>query len=319
MASLAPGASDATTFTGVHTITQAEIDAGTFTNTATTTGTPPTGTDVVDTDTDTQNFTPTPGIELVKSGTIDDGANNVVDEGDVINYAFTVTNTGNVTLSNITLSDPDATISGGPIASLAPSASDATTFTGVHTITQAEIDAGTFTNTATTTGTPPTGSNVVDTDTDTQNFTPIPSLTIVKTQTSGPSPVSVKGDVIGYTIVVINDGNQSLTNVIVGDLLPDGTTGTLAGPIESGTADGILSVNETFTYTISYTVTQADIEAGSSLVNTASVVTTELPIPEKDKATTPYAPPIPISNWAIIFGVFLIGASIAYRFRRRLA
>jgi hypothetical protein len=62
------------------------------------------------------------------------------------------------------------TVSGGPIASLAPGAIDNTTFTAVHTLTQTDIDAGTFTNTATATGTPPTGPDVTDTDDDTQTF-----------------------------------------------------------------------------------------------------------------------------------------------------
>ena len=113
----------------------------------------------------------------------------------------------------------------------------------------------------------------------------IPSLTIVKTQTSGANPVSAPGS-LGYQIVVTNDGSLNLTNVIVNDTLPDGSTGSLSGPTESGAADGVLAPGETFTYTTSYTVTQADIDTGVTLTNTASVVTDELTTPEIDTADT---------------------------------
>ncbi|WP_449274523.1 DUF7507 domain-containing protein [Lacihabitans lacunae] len=53
------------------------------------------------------------------------------------------------------------------------------------------------------------------------------------------------------------------------------------------TNNNILEVGETFTYTISYAVTQADIDAGNTLVNIATVKTTETPIVKTDTAATP--------------------------------
>ena len=47
---------------------------------------------------------------------------------------FTVTNTGNVTLTNVTVTDPGVTMLGGPIASLAPGAVDNATFTASYII-----------------------------------------------------------------------------------------------------------------------------------------------------------------------------------------
>ncbi len=58
------------------------------------------------------------------------------------------------------------------------------------------------------------------------------------------------------------------------------------------TADGILEVGETWTYTISYTVTSGDIASGSNLVNTASVVTDQVPGPTQDDETTPITIPL---------------------------
>ena len=77
--------------------------------------------------------------------------------GQVVPYTLAVTNTGNVTLTNVTVTDPKVTVTGGPLAKLEVGASDSTTFKGVYTLTQADIDAGKVDNTATTKGTPPSG------------------------------------------------------------------------------------------------------------------------------------------------------------------
>ncbi|MFC1893291.1 DUF4382 domain-containing protein [Chloroflexota bacterium] len=170
IASLAPGASDSTTFTASYTITQADIDAGSVDNTATATGTPPVGDDVSDDDDESVNLPQSPGIELIKTGTWNDDGDCIPEVGETISYTFKVTNTGNVTLTNVTVTDPNVTVSGGPIASLAPGASDSTTFTASYTITQADIDAGSVDNTATATGTPPVGDDVSDDDDETVNL-----------------------------------------------------------------------------------------------------------------------------------------------------
>ena len=74
-------------------------------------------------------------------------------------YTFSVTNTGNVTLTNIVLEDIalDAAAT-CLVPSLAPGAS--TTCTGTHTITQDEANIGRVDNTATVIGTAPDNSVV---------------------------------------------------------------------------------------------------------------------------------------------------------------
>ena len=124
------------------------------------------------------------------------------------------------------------------------------------------------------------------------NFTKIKndstsSLTVSKTQTGGPSVVSTAGDVLDYTIVITNTGSTSQNNVVTTDTLPDGSIGALSAFRESVTANNILEVGETWTYTISYTVTQVQIDRGMDLTNTASVVTNEVPGPTVDAAITP--------------------------------
>ena len=127
------------------------------------------------------SFVPTPRLSLSKTGTLndDDGATGVT-AGDTISYVFTVTNTGNVTITDITLADTGATITGGPITSLAPGESDSTTFSATYTVTQTDIDAGMYTNTATVTG-DGTGTDDVtaqDDDTQTLDVTPPPPASI---------------------------------------------------------------------------------------------------------------------------------------------
>ncbi len=91
-------------------MTQAEIDAGTFTNTADVAATDPDGPPggVTDDDPDTQELEQTPGIVILKVGTLNDEDSNGVSEGDTISYLITVANTGNVTLSSVVVSDTGA-------------------------------------------------------------------------------------------------------------------------------------------------------------------------------------------------------------------
>src|SRR5699024_5486203 len=91
---LAPG--ESLTGTATYTLTQADVDAGQVVNTATTTGTPPSGPPVEDEDEHEQPLTSTPAIDLVKTGVI---------KGDEVTYTFVVTNTGNVTLTDVTVHD----------------------------------------------------------------------------------------------------------------------------------------------------------------------------------------------------------------------
>ena len=270
IASLAPGAIDTTSYTASYTITQQDIDAGVFSNQATATGTTPSGSDVTDlSGTSVDNDTPTdtpicqdPAIALIKVGTYDDG-DCTSEVGDVITYAFSVTNTGNVTLTNVIVADPLVTMLGGPIASLAPGAIDTASYTASYIITQQDIDAGVFSNQATATGTTPSGSDVTDlsgtsVDNDTPTDTPIcqdASIALIKVGTYDDGDcTSEVGDVITYTFSVHNTGNVTLTNVVVADPLVT----MLGGPIAS-LAPGAI---DTTSYTASYTITQQDIDAG---------------------------------------------------------
>ncbi len=85
------------------------------------------------------------------------------------------------------------------------------------------------------------------------------------TKVADVASVDAAGDVINYTVTVDNTGNISLTNVTVDDtLLGEGGLTYQSGDTDS---DGELDVTETWTYTGQYIVTQADMDAGTTLHN----------------------------------------------------
>ncbi|MFA9187453.1 DUF7507 domain-containing protein [Flavobacterium magnesitis] len=217
-------------------------------------------------------------ISLTKDGTyVDTNNDGITNVGDQISYTFVVKNTGNVSLTNIQVTDNNATVMGGPITTLAPGASDNNSFTAIHTITQEDIDAGQVDNLATAKGTAPTGQDVTATSTDPtpcQNCTPInpvcttctiteltqtPSIALVKTASVGGT--GIVGDVITYTFAVTNTGNTTLTNVVVTDpMVGLAITGNPIATLAVGASSSVI--------TGTYTITQADVDAGK-VVNTA--------------------------------------------------
>ena len=274
---LAIGEVDMTTFTGTYTLTQADVDNGSFMNVATVTGEDPSGNPVTD---DGEEETPVPqnpDISLLKESMLNDtNGDGFIQPGETIDYVFTVINTGNVTITNVTVTDPAVTVMGGPIPVFTPGSIDNTTFTGVYTVTQADIDAGGFENVAVGGGTDPNGDPVMDDSDDPQDptdvdpngdgdpddptFTPIvlnPMISLTKQgvfQDENGDGFSQAGETVSYIFVVTNTGNTTLTNITIADPL----VVLMGGPIATllpGQSDGT-------TFTGSYTLTQADIDSG---------------------------------------------------------
>ena len=233
-----------------------------------------------------------PAITLVKSASLTDPSQYVV--GASVTYSFVVTNTGNVPLTAVAVTDTAFSGTGAPPAVSCPSADLAVaatmTCSGSYTITQADIDAGTVTNTATATGTPPSGPAVTDTSDAVISGSPAPSLDLVKTVDASAvdTPARV-GNILTYMFTVTNTGNVSLQNVAVTDPHPG------LGPLVyswPGTA-GVLGPQQSATATVTYAVTQTDIDAGS-VANTATAngtTTGGTPVPSGPASTVvPLAP-----------------------------
>ena len=233
-------------------------------------GEPPAGTEIIVDP--IGNFIPAPGIHLVKSASVDSDCADVA--GETVSYTFTVTNTGNVELSNIDLSDTFAenlTFTGGDTdADGKLDVNETWTYTGDHTVTQDEIDDngggdGELENTATVTG-DYSSTTVSDDDSANVEVCQFPGIAIEKTAAldDGGDCVDEDGDIINYTYSVTNTGNVALDNVVVVDdkvtvVADDGDSdGFNDGDLDE---DGLLDVNETWTYSASYTATQADIDS----------------------------------------------------------
>ena len=271
---LAPGAS-VTCSSKTYTLTQADVDAGTVDNTATTTGTAPSGTKVTASDSTSTPVLRSAGIDLLKSvESLSDPDGNGIDAGDVLTFSFKVTNTGNVTLNPVTVHDPllggaspNVTCPAGP---LAPGAS-VTCSTKTYTLTQADVDSGERANTATATGTSPTGVKVNDTS---STLTPLPAGPAIALDKVASPIVDVDGngadagDTITYSFKVTNTGNVTLNPVTVNDPLFGGASPNVtcpAGPLAPGAS--VTCSSKT------YTLTQADVDAGK-VDNTATTTGT---------------------------------------------
>jgi uncharacterized repeat protein (TIGR01451 family) len=180
-ATLAPNATQV--FTATYTMSQLDVDHGAgiasgVSNTAGATGTTPAA--VVynipngSKATATTTIPAGPKLTIAKVAvlTTDTNANSKADLGDVVTYTYTVTNTGNVSMTAVSVNDlhgtpavavplgaggitsetltvpgplgagasSDATANNGIWSVLAPGAT--VTFTWVHTVTQAEVDHG---------------------------------------------------------------------------------------------------------------------------------------------------------------------------------
>ena len=197
--------------------------------------------------------------------------NGFAKAGDVINYTINVTNTGSSTLSNVTVTDAGAdagSISPASIASLAAGAS--ATVTARHTVTQANVSAGSYSNQASVSGTDPSGITVTNPRSDNPATPAVDDPTIVTaTSTAVGSIKLAKTGVftsyyIAYTFVISNTGNSVLTNVRLTDTKLNLNNSLITLPA------GGLQPGANVTYTLNYTLTQADKDAGS-VANNASV------------------------------------------------
>lgn len=121
-------------------------------------------------------------------------------------------------------------------------------------------------------------------------MSPMAGFTVEKIQSGGPNPATVPGDVLEYTITIVNTGDVPLTGVVATDTLPDGTVVILSDPVESITADGVLEIGEQWVYESAYTASLDDISASTPLVNTVSVEVDEVSGPQVDSADTPVVP-----------------------------
>ncbi|AZA14614.1 DUF11 domain-containing protein [Corynebacterium choanae] len=286
---LAPG--EVATCIATVEITQDDVDQSvTISNTAVATGTdanrnvadPAEATATVDTIEDAS-------LELAKTSS----ATELLVEGDQVSYSFTIRNTGKTTLKDVTITDPALAEKGVAIncvpTELAPGA-EYTCTSDPYTVTAEDIAAGNLVNVASYTSvlpsseftiTPPKGDSNEVTDPTAQ-----PAIELEKKLINVEADrVFRVGDRIDYEFVVTNSGKTKLDGVKLVDQLVADRVAAAAGDADSevsavtcadkpelvSAAGGSLEPGDKVTCVASIVVTQADVDAGNSIDNTATV------------------------------------------------
>ncbi|MDO8967673.1 PKD domain-containing protein, partial [Algoriphagus sp.] len=168
--------------------------------------------------------------------------------GDVITYTLTLTNSGNVTLVNVTVVDPLTGLN-QTIGTLIPGGSQSLTTS--YTVTQDDMDSGEILNVATVSALGPDETEVSAEDE--ALVRAVQSADITVDITDNDAVITEAGQEIVYTITVTNTGNVTLENVTI----VDSKTGLVIniGTLKPGESKSV--------DTTPYVVTQEDVDKGS--------------------------------------------------------
>ncbi len=259
---LAPGASMTCVMTGTAT-------AGQYANLGDVVGTSPAGTQVTDED-PSHYFAAGPAIDIEKATNgedADEPTGPYIAVGGAVTWLYVVTNTGNVPLTNVAVTDDQIGAITCPQDTLAVGESMSCTAEGVAV-------PGQYANLSAVTGVSPTGQEVTDQD-PSHYFGSAPAIDIEKATNgedadTAPGPQIAEGGAVEWTYVVTNIGNVPLTNVTV----TDDVEGAIACPKET------LAVGESMICTLMGTATTADYANNSTVVGispTGQQVTDEDP------------------------------------------
>ncbi|WP_306354237.1 gliding motility-associated C-terminal domain-containing protein [Flavobacterium sp. '19STA2R22 D10 B1'] len=278
---------------------------GTYTNTATISGTQ---TDPVPGN-NTSTITPVPvpitNLSVVK--TVDNSSPNV---GSNVIFTLTINNAGPSDATGVVIND--LLPSGYTFVSATPSVGSYASSTGIWTvgalnngvnatlaITAIVNATGVYTNTATISGSqtdPVPGNN---TSTITPVPVPITNLSVVKTVNNGTPNA---GSNVVFTLTINNAGPSDATGVVVNDLLPSGYTFVSATPSVGSYASGtgvwtVGALNNGGSATLAITAT---VNATGTYANTATISGTQTdPVPGNNTSTvTPV--PVPLANLSVV-------------------
>jgi hypothetical protein len=178
--------------------------------------------------------------------------------GDTITYTYTVSNSDNVTIENISLVDDKiGTVDLGGQTSL--DGGQDITATATYTVVEADLPSGMIENTAKVSGTDLDGNLFTDTATATVELSYNSELQITKEadrETASPR------EVITYTYTITNMGDVAIENIALED--------DKLGPI-SLNGNTTLAPGQTITANATYTVSIWDLLRGKTIVNTANV------------------------------------------------
>jgi uncharacterized repeat protein (TIGR01451 family) len=174
--------------------------------------------------------------------------------GETITYTYMITNTGETTLTDLSLVDDRL----GEIPLSRTTLAPWERVTGSFSVTITEADLpGPFVNTVVVTAIDPSGKTVTDSDTLVLfDLVSDGALTLLKTSDTTEAAV---GETITYTYTITNTGDVMLTDLV----LTDDHIGEIPLPTS------VLTPGESLTVTAIYTVTEADLPG--PLTNAASI------------------------------------------------
>jgi uncharacterized repeat protein (TIGR01451 family) len=189
--------------------------------------------------------------------------------GENVTYTLSVTNTGDMTLFNVTIYD---SLTGTyPVGTL--NISESKTVYGYHIINVTDICRGWLNNSAYARGKDPCNNNITS-NTTYVNITTSYNASFTVAKLANPAANVTVGQPVTYTLRVNNTGNVNLTNVTVVDPL-----------LSLSIVIPILVPNGTWNLSVSYNATEADACRGW-INNTLAVNATG---PCNDTLTTRYA------------------------------
>lgn len=253
-----------------YTCTVANVTEG-FTNTAGVSGMYGT-TQVSDSDTAAVTVTPVPAPAIEVQKTPD--TQSVV-SGSTVTFTINVSNTGNVPLTGVSVSDPLApNCVRAYLGTLEPGASIT-----AYTCTVSNVTEG-FTNVATASGTYG-GASYSDLDDAVVTVTPVP-VAGIEIQKTPDTQTIASGGTATFSIVVTNTGTIPMTGVSVADPLTPGCVRASLGALAPGAS------------TVVYTCTTGSLTAGFTNVATATGTYGEAgSISDSDSAAVTVTPPPP--------------------------
>ncbi len=166
---------------------------------------------------------PAPSIDIEKSTNGDDADDPTgpfvpIVDGDEVTWTYAITNTGNVTLSGVAITDTVGAGTPTPVTGcateLAPGESDTCEVVG-------DAIQGQYENTGAVSGTDPFGTVV--TDSDLSHYVGVVAGIDIEKATNGvdadlaPGPLIAVGGTVNWTYVVTNTGDTTINDIVVTD------------------------------------------------------------------------------------------------------
>ncbi|MEN6458982.1 MAG: SdrD B-like domain-containing protein [Thermoguttaceae bacterium] len=234
-------------------------------------------------------LTMSPGISLVKltnvttphgTTTGDNTYTPSVPAGSSITWIYGIENTGNVPLSNVTLTDNQGVVLTGPVGDVNENGILDVGESWTYAATGTAI-AGSYTNTATATGTATdatgTVSTVVIAEDSNSYFGVAPEIAVTKTTNDTNNPSVETGSTVTWTYTVTNTGNVSLSDVTVTD-----EQGVTPVYVSGDDGNGLLDQGEVWTYTATGVAIVGAYTATATATGTDVTDTVSTPVSAQD-------------------------------------